>query len=81
MNGVEANSFSQRDVDDGVVEFVQQDRPRRLYDGSREAGFEFDVLSDGRVSKPMFFPISVGGDEALPIPQVKQASLSPGRLA
>ena len=71
VNGEVASQFLQRDIDNGVVEFLQQEQPRRMHDGSSSAGFEFTVFQDGHVSKPMFFPISVIEDKQIKVPQVK----------
>ena len=73
VNGKMANQFLQSDVDGGRVEFLQQDIPRRMYDGSAAAGFEFSVVRQGSASKPMFFPISVIEDTIIPVPQVNSA--------
>ena len=76
VNGKMANQFLQSDVDDGRVQFLQQDRPRRMYDGSAAAGFEFSVVRQGSASRPMFFPISVIEDTVIPVPQVKSAPVA-----
>ena len=76
LDGERATSFSDADLAAGAVTFAQQQAAtERLYDGGIMAGFGFTFAQHARVSKPMFFPVAVLGQEPVPVPQARLAAM------